>query len=393
LRDKYALVLAKDPDGLGAEVATLEAEAKNIAARRQAAKAAKDADGVRAAEAEAEKLSQRARDLEPRIRAKTPERLARVKWLTGLRDSSELFQKLSIEALERVVAKAPHLDLMKGQLLEELLGSRMASAAVREAAAGPAAVKAAEAASATIEYIPGHLIKDAEGQLFTDGILAFRQGDRWHVVAVFESKAGRASAQKLKRAWKDFPHPEPADLPRWKSMPDTELRKLLDSTVSADRELGRKIRQWRTVRSEAIEELRETVDEMANVHSSVLEAKYADRITELMDVLPKSETGQARKSLERLLPQHGSESTGIRIGRPQADGSVLFEEGRLTSVTGSPGTTKLVGVVPGDVRGRNLKKIAEHQQIRFELMNDLGVTEPQLRAASEALAAAATAAP
>ncbi|GAA1032653.1 hypothetical protein GCM10009557_31850 [Virgisporangium ochraceum] len=41
----------------------------------------------------------------------------------------------------------------------------------------------------------------------------------------------------------------------------------------------------------------------------------------------------------------------------------------------------------------NLTKIAEQQQLRFELMNDLGVTEPQLRAAAEALAAAAMAAP
>src|SRR5262249_3682371 len=160
---------------------------------------------------------------------------------------------------------------IKGQLLEELLVSRMGDKAAREATAGAKAVQAAKEAKGEIDFIPGHLIRDAEGQMFTDGVLAYRDGNRWHVVTIFESKAGKPSAQKLKRAWKDIPRPaDLAEKQTWQRMSGKQLEKLRQT----DPGLARKIESWRDVRMEAIEELRETNPALANKPSTFIEQKH-----------------------------------------------------------------------------------------------------------------------
>jgi hypothetical protein len=272
--------------------------------------------------------------------------------------------------------------VMKGQLLEELLGTRMQSKGAREAAAGTKAVAAAAKAKSEIESIPGHLIRDAENAMLTDGVLAYREGGRWHVVSILESKAGQAPAQKLKRAWKDIPRPATtAEKQRWIMLTPKQVEQL----GKTDRGLSRNIQRWKEVRMEAVEELRETRPPLAKRSSAFIEKNHAAELDELMEALPKSESGQARKSIERLVPSHGKASMEIQIGVQNTDGSVRWEAG---AVTGGTQTTKLVGVVPSNVQGRNLKKIAEAEKMAFELMNDLGVTELELLKAAEALAAA-----
>ncbi len=48
-----------------------------------------------------------------------------------------------------------------------------------------------------LEFIPGHLIRDAAGRQITDGILAYRDGESLVIALVFEAKAGKSAAREL----------------------------------------------------------------------------------------------------------------------------------------------------------------------------------------------------
>src|SRR5262249_33123072 len=153
----------------------------------------------------------------------------------------KVLARLGEGALERVLARAPEVDQMKGQLLEELLGARFSGSegrVAREALAGKSALKAASKAGSEIEFIPGHLIRDAEGKIFTDGVLAYREGDRLHVVALFESKAGKASAQKLKRAWKAMPEAGTAE---WHDLRKDAIAELQERFPALEKKLPREL--------------------------------------------------------------------------------------------------------------------------------------------------------
>lgn len=384
LRDKYATVLAAD-EGAMNQVVDFERRATEIADARKAA--ANDPAKLAQLESDAQKLKQEVAQFEPNLRAKMPERVAYVKWVESLKGSSKVFDGLDAGALERILKMRPDVQRMKGQLLEELIGSRFADKAAREAAAGKSAVSAATKANSEIEFIPGHLIRDADGKMLTDGVLAYREGGQYKIVAIIESKAGKASAQKLGRAWKDIPHPSSAaEQTTWRTMSKSDL----DQLRRTNRGLAKDIETWREVRMEAIEEMRELNPALANKSSAQIEKQFASEVDATMDRLPKGESGQARKSMERLLPGAGSPASGIQIGTQNVDGSVTFA---AANVTASPKTTKLIGVVPDNVPGKSLQRIAQREKIGFELMKDIGISEPDLRAAAEALNDAAKASP
>lgn len=400
LRDKYAAVIAQDAhQGLRSELHTLEAEGLAIAGERRAAQKAGDAKALAAADARAADLKKKVAGLEPRLRAQMPERLARVEALKALKGRHPVFDKVGLDGLERALAKAPDVQQIKGQLLEELLGARMAGKAEREAMAGAKAVEAAKAAGGEIQFIPGHLIQDESGKLFTDGVLAYKKGDTWHVVTVFESKAGRPSAQGLKRKWKDLPWPaSETEKLRWRDISESELKAMHQSTDRAARGQAQRIETWREARAAVIDDLRETDDALAKLSSTQIEAMRGPEIEAGMRGLPKSESGQARKTVERLVPNAGAPHTRIRIGTPLPDGSVRFDAASATQATADLKNTKIVGLVPDNVKGNSLMKMADPvakggEGLPFELKNDLGFKESELRAAAEALAEAATKAP
>jgi hypothetical protein len=83
---------------------------------------------------------------------------------------------------------------VKGQILEELQEERIVSM-LRDPygriALGLGDVKG------TLYYIPGHLIRNANGLQLTDGMIVRFVKDRLHAVAVFEAKSGAASARGL----------------------------------------------------------------------------------------------------------------------------------------------------------------------------------------------------
>jgi hypothetical protein len=120
---------------------------------------------------------------------------------------TDLFRELSSQhrilgsldefAMQRILEKGPNVDHLKGQLLEELLESRVVPW-LREQA-GPFAL-GVQTSGKKLEFIPGHLIRDASGRQITDGILAFRNNGVLEIVSVFEAKAGQRAARELSLA-------------------------------------------------------------------------------------------------------------------------------------------------------------------------------------------------
>lgn len=99
--------------------------------------------------------------------------------------------KLDGPSLLRVLRKGPGASNMKGQLLEELLETRVLSW-LRDPA-GLAAL-GLKTRGKKIEFIPGHLMCGRDGRGITDGMLVYWEKDVMVPVAVFEAKAGKDTA-------------------------------------------------------------------------------------------------------------------------------------------------------------------------------------------------------
>ena len=95
-------------------------------------------------------------------------------------------RSLDVLSLERVLAKGPNVDHLKGQLLEELVESRLVPwLRTRE---GGFALGVTVPAGKKLEFIPGHLIRDTAGRQISDGMLVYRNSDELVVAAVFEAE-------------------------------------------------------------------------------------------------------------------------------------------------------------------------------------------------------------
>lgn len=120
---------------------------------------------------------------------------------------TDLFRQLSSKhgilksldelALQRVLAKGPNVDHLKGQLLEELVEARVVPWLRDRAGSFALGV---QTGSKQLEFIPGHLIRGADGRQITDGILAFRNNGVLEIAAIFEAKAGQRAARELSLA-------------------------------------------------------------------------------------------------------------------------------------------------------------------------------------------------
>jgi hypothetical protein len=256
-----------------------------------------------------------------------------------------MIQALEPEALERVLAKAPNVDHVKGQLLEELLAPKALERAAAESA--KRGVK--------VEFIPGHLITDAGGAQLTDGILAIVEGDKLRVIAVFESKAGRSSSRGLRSSYTSI-----------SEMSGPELKAL---------------------REEAIEELRKQIPGMRNASSEVIAKNYPDELTARMKDINGSEAGQARRDIERLAANAGE------VGDKET--VTILKNGIETEVVASPKTTRIIGVLPSDVasaqRVANLSAAMgkEGQQLLFDTLK-IDITAADVKRLAEDLVASMT---
>lgn len=231
-------------------------------------------------------------------------------------------------AIERIAAKGPNTDHVKGQILEELLENQVVKW-LRE----PAGKRALglEHIDELLHFIPGHLVRDANGRQITDGIIARQVQDTIEIVTVFEAKAGRNAARELSRA-------------------ATSRSRL---TKSAEAEL-------RAYAKDVLRELQEQARlEGKTVSKSIDDVMKEIKLTEM--------GGQVRRDIERL------------------DAAELFIGSTKTKVKVTPKTTKFFGVLPSDVKASTIKKqLADAGLRNFEVIG-FKWTSSELTAAAKSV--------
>jgi hypothetical protein len=240
-------------------------------------------------------------------------------------------------AIGRVLAKNT-VDHIKGQLLEELLAIRAARMLGEE---GGRVALAGSRAAEKLELIAGHRITDALGRQFSDGIIAIRQGNTIEIVVLFESKAGKAAKAGLRGSYTGVA-----------SMSEAELKE---------------------VRAAAIDALREERPALRKMSMAEIEKQFAADIDRMIDEeFSLAESGQVRRDIERISPNAGEASTTLLI------------DGVPTEVVSRPSTTKVVGVLPADVKAGRMAKLFGKEGLNFEALN-LGIAEKDLQTLAEAI--------
>ncbi len=229
----------------------------------------------------------------------------------------EILEGLDELALARILERAPNEAHMKGQLLEELLENRVAEDFL-QSNVGVSAMGLSEAVE-NLEFIPGHLIRDAFGRQITDGVVARRLGDRLVLEAIFEAKAGQRAARELS---------------------------LSSGGRSALSEADRL-----ELRAYARDIYRE-LQERARLEGTGVNANIED--IERMVVMSER-GGQIRRDIERLAADADGNLTNLFIG------------GVETPVQVSPTRTRMIGVVPKDLRTRNIQDTLEGLDYNFEV--------------------------
>jgi hypothetical protein len=222
-------------------------------------------------------------------------------------------RELDALALERVLTKGPNVDHLKGQVLEELVESRLVPwLSTRE---GGFALGITVPTGKKLEFIPGHLIRDTAGRQITDGILAYREGESLVIAAIFEAKAGKRAARELslKRA-------------SVSSLTGEELVELRANAKDV----------WREQRATA----------------RAAKVPYTKSVEDVMREYAQSELGgQVRRDVERL-----ADNARIRVGTQEL------------GVRISPTKTKFFGVLPKDVRASSIEAELKASGFNYEIL-------------------------
>ncbi len=222
-------------------------------------------------------------------------------------------RSLDALAVERVLAKGPNVDHLKGQLLEELVESRVVPwLSTRQ---GGLALGISIPAGKRLEFISGHLIRDVAGRQITDGMMVYREGEKFVVAAVFEAKAGKNAAREL-------------------SLKRTSLSGLTDAERAELRANAKDV--WREQRQAARDAGKPFTKTLEDV-----EKEYD--LSEL--------GGQVRRDVERL-----------------ADGARIKVGTQTVEVTISPTKTKFFGVLPRDVRAATIEQQLKESGFSYEII-------------------------
>lgn len=218
--------------------------------------------------------------------------------LRELQASHPQLRSLDAHSLERILAKGPNVDHLKGQLLEELLEYRLVPwLAKRE---GAYALGISVPAGKKLEFIPGHLIRDSSSRQISDGMLVFRDKDHLVICAVFEAKAGKSAAREL-------------------SLKRNSISGLTQGERNELRAYAKDV--WLDQRAEALAAKKPFKKSVEDVEKEMIQSELG---------------GQVRRDIERLADA-GSGLTKIRIGTEEI------------AVRMSPTRTKFFGVLPQDV--------------------------------------------
>lgn len=333
-RARYASALAQEPEFMP----ELE-EVENLA------KQAADNPGNKELAREAKR---RARVLESKLRGVlTTERVAELGKLTGLRAVDPAVADFAPEAFERILSSRNNLDHATGQLLEELLNSSQATRAARESAAGAKAVSAATKAGSEIEFIPGYLLRDSKNRLITDGILGYREGGKFRIVKIFESKAGEEAAQKLA-----------TEAGRMSKAGWAELEQVAADTVREDLKRAGGLSKAGLAK-------------LDGMSAADIKKAYPAQFRKASGKLIQSEAGQARRTLERLAPNADQDATTL----------YRIDSNEPLQVTAGPVSSQVVGLVPANVNPKDLREILAGMKqagIDADVLKS-GLTQDQLR--------------
>lgn len=255
-----------------------------------------------------------------------------IKLLVDLQSSHAALKSLDAPSLLRILEKGPNADHLKGQLLEELVESRLVP--MLRDRSGSFALGLSAPTGKKLEFIPGHLIRDGSGRQITDGLLAYRDNIDLHILAVFEVKAGKA----------------------------------------ASRELGHTKGSVSSLTKDELSELRAAVRDMwrdRRVEARLEGRKYTEKLEDIFkEYLNSEKGGQIRRDIERLVPSGGGSSV-LRIGSERL------------RVNFSPGNTKFFGVIPGNVSTKGIEKHLKDEGIKhFEILG-VDIKDSELKSLAE----------
>ena len=254
----------------------------------------------------------------------------RADWLSSLRRVPGL-EDVPAASLERVLAKAPNLDHIRGELLEALSG-------------GPLS-RRAKALGRGAEFVPGHRITDAAGRQLSDGLFIRRTGKKTaEVLVIGESKAGEGAAKGLVESY-------------------TSIKNMTEG----DRAV---------LEGEAIEELRRAHPELRGdaLRAEALRKQFPEEIEARMHDINTRDIGQVERDFERLMPGYGQRGTVIKI------------DGEEITVTVSRGRTSVAATAPTDVSVQQAVDTAGEMGIRVDRV-DVGVDSAKLEGLARQLRA------
>ncbi|MGZ3742933.1 MAG: pre-toxin TG domain-containing protein [Pseudobdellovibrionaceae bacterium] len=254
--------------------------------------------------------------------------------------AEDLFTKLSSKyaslkeldslAIQRILDKGTNIDHIKGQVLEEMIESRVVPWLRQRTGALALGV---EAPGKTLEFIPGHLIRDVKGRQITDGIIGYRTEEGiFSVLAIFEAKAGKAASRELSITKGTF-----SSLTQVEKI---ELEKYAKDIISEEQLIAKM--QGRDIPKRTLEEVQK-------------------------EILLTEKGGQVQRDIERL---HESE---------------IFVGGMELAVEVSPKKTKFFGVLPQDVNSSLVEKELKDLGYNFERVG-VDLSSRDLKAIAEEIA-------
>jgi Pre-toxin TG len=292
--------------------------------------------------AEAEEALRLAKRLEPGLARRAAAALPGIAKPAGLLQTSvdkavsEAFTLLSKRhpivstldeyAILRILEKGPHPDLIKGQLLEELIESRLVPWLADPNGYIALGFRSPIAPGSTVLFVPGHMISDIHGRQLTDGILATWENNELLIQVVFEAKAGKSAARELRVGKGGI-----------SSLSDADRAQLRAEASRVYRTLKRRAELEGTTFTKKLEDVEKDV---------------------LADIRYSEEGGQVRRDIERLYEDVDGRPSLIYIGdRPKPVPARI-----------SPTRTKFFGVLPGDVDPTTIQSSLQGLGYNFEVI-------------------------
>lgn len=249
-----------------------------------------------------------------------------------LSQQHRILASLDSIAMRRILEKGPNVDHLKGQLLEELLESRVVPWLRDRAGSFALGV---QSGGKKLEFIPGHLVRDSSGRQITDGILGYRDNNVLEIMAVFEAKAGRRAARELSLASSSISSLSSAERAELRAYAKDVFRE----QQAAAQEAGRKAK---------------TLEEVER------------------EIALSERGGQVRRDIERLSANEDGTLAQVFIGA----GS--------TPVKISPTRTKFFGILPKDVNASLIERELRNEGFVFEIVG-VDINQRDLKAIAERL--------